>query len=313
VVKELFMASVGPGIPLEQNYVFTVLGIQFWDPTLDQPITDGLTVTAQLQDTDYPLVTAFRTASGAYAFQGLPCLHDIEYPPGGVQAPASPQKTFTFVITVADVLDRFLPTLFAVDLPLSYPGLFLSNDSASPAVGARAYLFTAPTRAALPGIGVIRVALWDHDQNQAAAYAALRVSIGGQQWTGIADAQGRVQVQFPSPLLQSLSLGSPPGSGQGPTSSVNWPVQVSVLYEPAQQRFLLHGVPDVVWPWNSTPSLKSILDGQQPALVWQHEAGPPVSEWTGTLSYGTPLILRTTLSDPTQISSVLMISQSTSP
>ena len=307
------MASTGPGIPLEQVFVFTVLGIQFWDPALDRPVTDGLTVTAQLQGADYPVVTAFRTASGAYAFQGLPCLHDVEYPSGGVQAAASPQKTFTFVITVSDSLERFLPTLFAVDLPLSYPGLFLSNDAGSPAGAARAYLFTAPTRTALPGSCVVRVNLWDHDQDQAAAFAALQVSIGGQQWTGIADDQGRAQVQFPSPLLQSLSLGSPPGSGQGPTSSVNWPVQVSVLYEPAQQRFLLRGVPDVVWPWNSTPSLKSILDRQQPALVWQQESGPPTPEWAGTLSDGTPLILRTTLNDPTQISPVLMISQSTSP
>jgi hypothetical protein len=308
------MASTGPGIPLEQPFVFTVLGIQFWDQTLDQPITDGLTVTAQLRGTDYPLVTAFRTASGAYAFQGLPCLHDVEYPGGATQVSTSPQKTFSFVITVSDSLERFLPTLFALDLPLDYSGLFLSNEiSSSPGVGARAYLFSAPTRAAAVGISVIRVDLWDHDRNQPAAYAALQVSIGGQQWTGIADDQGRSQVQFPSPLLQSLSLGSPPGSGQGPTSSVSWPIQISVLYEPAQLRYLLQGVPDVVWPWNSTPSLKSILDGQQPALVWQQEVGPPVPQWSGTLSYGTPLILRTILSDPTQISSVLMISQNTSP
>jgi hypothetical protein len=307
------MATTGPGISLERPLAHTVLGIQFWDQISDQPITDGLTVTAQLAGTSYPLVSAFRTASGAYAFQGLPCLHDIEYPPGGVQSAASPQSTYQFVITVSDSLDRFLPTLFAVELPLSYPGLFLSKNAGSPPGGARAYLFTAPTRAAATGTSVIRVNLWDHEQDQAAAFAALRVSVGGQEWTGIADDQGRAQVQFPSPLLQSLSLGSPPGSGQGPTSSVNWPVQITVLYEPAQLRYLLQGVPDVVWPWNGMPSLKSILDEQQPALVWQQQAGPPAPQWTGTLSYGSPLILRTEPTDPTQILSVLMISQNTSP
>ncbi len=307
------MASAGPGIPLERPLAYTVLGIQFWDQISDQPVTDGLAVTARLAGTNCPLVPAFRTASGAYAFQGLPCLHDIEYPPGGVQTMASPQSTFTYVITVSDSLDRFLPTLFAVDLPLSYPGLFLSNDAGSPSGGARAYLFTSPTRVAVTGTCVIRVDLWDHDRDEAAAFAALRVSIGGQEWTGIADDQGRAQVQFPSPLLQSLSLGSPPGSGQGPASSVSWPVQVTVLYEPAQLRFLLQGVPDVVWPWNSTPSLKSILDGQQPALIWQQQAGPPVPQWTGSLTYGSPLVLRTVPTDPAQISSVLMISQNTSP
>lgn len=307
------MASTGPGIRLEQPNVFTVLGIQFWDQISDQPITDSLSVTAQLHGTDYPQIPAFRTASGAYAFQGLPCLHGIEYPSSGVQGPSSPQNTFTFVITVSDSLQRFLPTLFAVDLPLSYPGLFLSKDAGSPSVGARAYLFTAPTRPAATGTSVIRADLWDRDQNQAAAFAALQVSVGGQEWTGIADDQGRVQVQFPSPPLQSLSLGSPPGSGQGPTSSVSWPIQVSVLYEPAQLRFLLQNVPNAAWPWNSTPSLKSILDAQQPALIWQQQAGPAVPYWAGTLHYGAPLIVRTALTDPTQISSVLMISQNTSP
>src|ERR1700733_8870399 len=132
---------------------------------MDQPITDGLTVTAQLRGTSYPMVTAFRTASGAYAFQGLPFLHDVEYPGRATQAPASPQKTFSFVITVSDSLGRFLPTLFALDLPLDYPGLFLSNETGSPAMGARAYLFSAPTRTAMVGIGVVRVSLWDYDRN----------------------------------------------------------------------------------------------------------------------------------------------------
>ncbi len=160
---------------------------------------------------------------------------------------------------------------------------------------------------------VLRVSLWDHERDVPASYAAVQVSINGSQWIGIADDEGRAQIQFPSPLLQSLSLGSPPGSGQGATSTVSWPVQVTVLYEPSQLNFLLQGVPDVTWPWNAIPSLKSILAAQQSALVWQQETGPPVPEWTGTLNYGTPLVLRTQLNDPTQTSPVLMISQSTSP
>jgi len=304
------MASTGLVIPLERVSVFTVLGIQFWDQTLNQPVTDGLTVIAQLQNTSYPTVTAFRTTSGAYAFRGLPGLHNVEYPADGA-ATASPSKSFTFVITVADSQPRFLPALFAVDLPLSYSGLFLSNRSGSPAAeNARAYLFSAPTRTALPGVCVVRANVWDRENHQPAAFAALQLSIQGQSWTGIADDQGRVQLQFPSPLLQSLNLGSPPGAGQGPPSSVTWPISITVLYEPSQLRFPLAALPDVVWPWNITPSLKSILHAQQPALVWQDESGPPVTEWTGEISYGTPLLLQTTLSDPT---AVLMVSQITSP
>jgi len=308
------MASPGIGIPLERPFVHTVLGIQFWDPSIDEPITDGLNVTAQLQGTSYPVLNAFRTASGSYAFQGLPSLHDLEYPASDSQAAPSPQQSFTFVISVADSLNRYLPALFAVDLPLNYSGLFLSNDSGSPSgLGGRAYLFSAPPRVVTVGTNVVRASLWDRDRNQPAAFAALQVSIAGKEWIGMADDQGRAQIQFPAPLLQSLSLGSPPGSGQGPTSSVSWPVQVSVQYEPAQLRYLLKGLPDVPWPWNGTPSLKSILGEQAPALIWQNESGPPAPQWTGTLHYGTSLILRTALNDPAQVSAVLQISQSTSP
>ncbi len=308
------MASTGPGIPLQQPYVFTVLGIQFWDPVLDQPVTDGLMVTAQLQNTSYPVITAFRTASGTYAFQGLPCLHAVEYPASISAVPASPARTFTFVITVADTLQRFLPVLFAVDLPLGYSGLFLSNQPGSPpGQGGRAYLFSAPTRAAAPGLSVVRVDLWDRANDQPAAYAGVQIFINGRQWSGMADELGRAQIQFPSPLLQTLNLGSPPGIGQGAPSTVSWPIQAKVFYEPAQLRFPLQGLPDVPWPWSSTPSLKSILDAQQPALIWQNESGPAVAEWTGDITYGTPLVLSTSLNDPTAISSVLMISQITSP
>lgn len=307
------MTSAGPAIPLEQVAVFTVLGILFWDQTLDRPVTDGLMVTAQLQNSSYPVVTAFRTASGAYAFQGLPGLHDVEYPSSGSIA-ASPPKSLTFVITVADTEQRFLPALFAVELPLSYGGLFLSQGIGSPAAdNAHAYLFSAPTRAGAPGVSVVRADLWDRDRDRPAAYAALQLSIDGQSWTGIADDQGRVQLQFPSPLLRSLNLGSPPGRGQGAPSSVTWPISVEVLYEPSQLRFPLAGLPDVPSPWGTTPSLKSILDAQQPALVWRDEAGPPVSEWTGEISYGSPLVLRTNTSDPATLSWVLLVSQITSP
>ena len=311
------MASAGPGIPMEQVSVFTVLGIQFWDPTLDEPVTNGLTVTAQLEDSSYPVVTAFRTASGAYAFQGLPGLHDVEYP-STTSVKASPPKTLRFVITVSDSLGRFLPAVFAVDLPLSYNGLFLSHGFGSPAAeSARAYLFSAPTRAIAPGISAVRADIWDRDNEQPAAFAALQLSIfdqsGGQLWIGIADDQGRVLLQFPSPLLQSLNLGSPPGSNQGAPSSVTWPISVKILYEPSQLRFPLAGLPDESWPWNVTPSLKSILDAQNPASIWQNESGSPVAEWTGEITYGTPLVLRTSSSDPATVSSVLMVSQITSP
>lgn len=303
--------ATGPGTPLEKPSVFTTLGIQFWDFALDRPVDSDLQVAAWIADSYYPSTPAFRTGSGNYAFLGLPGLHDVEYPIAGRPAP-SPPRIFSFVITVEDRLNRFLPALFGVDLPLPYRGLFLSNVTGSPAdVEGRAYLFSAPTRVIPVGMSAVRVTLWDKDADEPAAFAALRLTINGLVWTGIADQQGRALIAFPSPLVQRLSLGSPPGSGQGSPAGMTWPVSVQVLYQAAHLRFLLQNTPDVPWPWSITPSLKSILDEQAPALIWQTEAGPPVPDWTGTLTYGEDLVLRTTLTNPAVLSAVLLISQST--
>jgi hypothetical protein len=303
--------ATGPGTPLEKPSVFSALGIQFWDFALDKPVDSDLQVTAWVADSYYPPTPAYRTGSGNYAFLGLPGMHDVEYPVPGKPVP-SPPRTFSFVITVEDRLHWFLPTLFGVDLPLPYRGLFLSNVTGSPAnVEGRAYLFSAPTRAVTVGMSAVRVTVWDKDADQPAAFAALRVNINGETWTGIADQEGRALIAFPSPLVNRLSLGSPPGSGQGSPAGMTWPVSVQVLYKAAHLRFLLQNTPDMPWPWNATPSLKSVLDAQAPALIWQTEAGPPVHDWTGTLTYGEELVLRTTLNNPAVLSAVLLISQST--
>jgi len=307
------MGTMGPGDFLGQRTIFTALGIQFWDQTADQPVTDGLFVAAQLQNAEYSPLPAVRTCSGLYAFQGLPGLSDVEYPASDTP-PGSPPKTIPFIITVWDSLNRFLPMLFTVELPLPYSGPFLSNDTVSPpGSGARAYVFSAPTRSAGTGIAVVRADLWDHEADEPAAFAALRVSINNQVWFGIADDQGRAQIQFPSPLVQRLSLGSPPGVGQGPISGMNWPVQVQVSYQPGALSFPLKNAQDVIWPWKITPSLKSILDGQKAAAIWQDEAGPPVTAWTGNLFYAEELVLRSAATIPSEVISTLSISQVTSP
>ena len=312
------MASVanitaGSLVELEQKSVFTPLGIQFWDFAFDAPISDGLQVAAWLKDAAYPRVAAYRTNSGIYAFQGLPCLRSVEFPVSDSSASPSPPPIFSFVITVADTLARFLPTLFGVDLPLPYRGLFLSSDVPSPEdSAARAYLFSATTRPVVVGMAAVRADLWDHEAQAPAAFAALRVEVDGGVWLGIADDKGRALVAFPYPLVQRLTLGSPPGSGQGTLTSMNWPITVQVQYQPTALSFLLENTPYVQWPWNVTPSLKSILENQQDALVWLSASGPPVAQWTGQLTYGQELVLRTSAPDSTAPSGYLSISRGTS-
>jgi hypothetical protein len=298
---------------MEQESVFTTLGIQFWDFAFDTPVTDSLEVSAYLKDSAYPPVAAFRTTTGAYAFQGLPCLRSIEYPSSVPSPVSSPQPTFSFVITVADRLRRFLPMVFGVDLPLPYRGLFLSGDIPSPEdAAARAYLFSAPTRTVVTGMAAVRADLWDHEANAPAAFAALRVQVDGNVWLGMADENGRALVAFPYPLLQRLSLGSPPGSGQGTLTSMGWPMTIGIQYGPGALSFLLQNTPFVQWPWSTTPSVKSILEAQPDALVWMTASGPPVTQWAGQLTYGQELILRTTPNDSSAPAGYLSISRGTS-
>ena len=71
---------------------------------LDQ-IRDGLAVTARPEAASGPWVDAFRTASGLYAFQGLPGLRDYEN--GIVDLLSSPPDRSTIARTLVDRLTRF--------------------------------------------------------------------------------------------------------------------------------------------------------------------------------------------------------------
>lgn len=128
--------------PLEEVRIVTVLGIRFWDAARDSQVSDGLVVSARAEGTTAPRVTAFRTLSGVYAFQGLPGLHDLEYPPPGATPAASPPLTARLIVEVEDTEDRFVPVAFAVEVPLPYRGVLTTAVGGSPPfdvhVGARA-------------------------------------------------------------------------------------------------------------------------------------------------------------------------------
>src|SRR5580698_9562603 len=92
-------ALPGPGIPLESLSIVTPLGIRFWDLTLGLSIVEGLTVNLRLANSAWPVLTATLTASGVYAFFGLPGLRAAEYPTGSGYGPA---RTLSYVVTVQD-------------------------------------------------------------------------------------------------------------------------------------------------------------------------------------------------------------------
>lgn len=293
---------------LEKQRIFTPLGIRFWDFAQDRTVDDGLVVSAVSPVPGLDPIAAVRTRSGVYAFQGLPGLHDVEYPNSNSGAVTSPPQAIPFVITVTDTLRRYLPQIFTVELPLPYRGVFLSNEVTSPpGAAARAYLFSATSRPVPSGCAAIRAQVWNKGANSPAAYAVLQLMVGGNLWTGIADENGAVAVFFPFPPLERLSLGSPPGSGQGTIYNTTWPVSVQVRSQASKLIFPLATRSNLAPFWLTTPSLKSIMNDQGSATIWSTEVGPPAATFSATLQYDAELVLRTAAIVTDQFSGSLLI------
>ena len=174
---------------IERQTIFTPLGIRFWDPATDRQIAHGLRVRAWPDGAVEPVRTAFRSASGVYAFQGLPGLRAVEYPPanGGAASPPAAQR---FVVAVEDEQRRFLPATLRVDAP--FEGIYPTALPASPPGAALPglYLFSAPWRSAA-GLAAVRADLVRRSTGQPAAHAVLELEVEESGvWHGIADPRG---------------------------------------------------------------------------------------------------------------------------
>ena len=293
-----------PPLRMEERVrLFTVLGIRFWDAAFDVPITQPLHVHAWLTGIAAPL-RATRAASGSYSFHSLPGRRAAEFP-GDAENPEDLGPVQEWVISVEDPAGHYLPEVFSLTLPLGYRGEFLSATPGSlPASAGRAYLFSAPGRPVPPGAIAIRVDLEEQLTELPAAWAVLRATIDGRERIGIADEDGRVLLLAPMPEVASLGMGSPPGLGQGAPGTQRWPVTLRVASEPAALRYPFDDVAVVPVAWQRRPSVRSILDEQDPVAVITDEDDPAVSEWTDEIRYGEELVLRTRRSDDTLASSV---------
>ncbi len=282
--------STNPVRVLEQLNVFTPLGVRFWDPVQDRQIRDGLQVTAWPESTQRPVVTACRTHSDIYAFQGLPRLRDLEYGINGQHTTlSSPPHQQRFVVQVEDARRRFLPVALAIDLPLPYRGVFPRNSVHSPAqTSPPGFLLYSTIARPLPSwMTAVRGELIESASGQAAAHAVIRVQIAasGPSWFGLCDEQGRFAVYLPYPTL-SEGIGASPPLGQGSLFTQFWQLGVQVYYQP-ELLLALAG--------SELPDYLSILS-QTPAAIWQQPpngGNTPATEWVGVLEYGKELNVTT--------------------
>jgi len=277
--------------------IVPALGLRFWDAVRDEQITDDLVVTARPARGYGNGVTAFRTLSGIYAFQGLPGLHSVEYP--SVE-PVSGQRQRRFVIKIIDSQRRFMPAVFEADLPLTKkelhaPGFLAQMENKRPCADdiSLIYLFSTSVRPILPGLGVIRGKLEAYPGGPPAAHAVMEICIKGKKWFGIADDRGNVAVFLSYPSFSSSYGGSsPPSFGQKPLTEQKWTISVRIYYDPEMLTIL---------PNEDLPDFKSIFS-QSPCFIRTvHSASPavvaPVEYMPAEISFGQELVLPDLLVD----------------
>ena len=267
---------------IERQTIFTPLGIRFWDPATDSQVAHGLRVRAWPDGATEPVRTAFRTASGIYAFQGLPGLRALEYPVGNGGGVSSPPVQERFVVVVEDEQRRFLPVTLRIDAPFEgiYPTALASSPPAEALPGF--YLFSAPWRAAT-ALAAVRADLVRESTGQPAAYAVLELDVEDSGvWHGIADERGSVAVFFPTPPFQATLGSSPPGP-QAPPQAQQWQVAARVLYSPDHLETPAGA---------NQPDLRTVLT-QAGGVLWATAAGAPAATLPAALNFGQDLILRT--------------------
>lgn len=222
-------------MPFEKTNIRSMLGLRFRDAATDRPVAKGLHVSVRRKDGVGRSTQARPTASGAYVAQGLTGLRPYERSMEDV-----PTGTVGYLVDVRDRYGRFVPTVLDVSLPYTptpeagglYPVVETpsdveaqSNDETPEPI---CYLFSAVRRPVALGQAVVYADLVVEKENgsvQPAAHAVLEVrrkpdSANGSSdeetvWYGIADAEGRVAVQFPLPRIQLEELNSSPSSGNG--------------------------------------------------------------------------------------------------
>lgn len=270
---------ISSGRKVERFQIFSPFGIRFWDPAMNQQVTDGLTVIAYPAYKSYQSTVAIRTVSGIYAFHNLPGLRSVEYPLVSDQL-FSPNPKTAFIIQVTDNQQRFLPVRFSVDLPVNgiYPTDALNGANAVKPPGF--YLFSASTRATGVNMAVLRVDLVeriDAVRTVPAAFAVLEITGPDNviQY-GLADEQGSLTILFPYPPF-AIAMGSSP-----PQIDIHqkWILNVKVRYQPGVLGFVKE---------SRLPDLSSVFKQSQGA-IWS-DPNQAAQQITVELFYREELVL----------------------
>jgi hypothetical protein len=274
----------------------TLLGIRFWDPSLNAQVSFGLSAILYPVDNHRKRVYAICSRSGVYAFNDIPGMLDVETASSNDEdALTSPMPTKQFVLKVNDPRKRFVSVALLIELPLPYNGLFLVDDSpgspGNPPPGFN--LYSSIYRHAASQFTFVRGDLINRVTGQPAANALVRVQTEDDfSWYGISNEEGKFAVMMPYPLL-NISFGGSPSTSDGVRLfQRTWSVNISVLYAPLDQVSLAD---------SELPDYSSILNQDQaliyPELPETIESPETVlgevTEVQADLVYGRDLIIKT--------------------
>jgi hypothetical protein len=258
------------------------LGLRFLDEATGRPVSGD---SFDLEAEAWPLgasnrkTTGILTPSGIMAFHGLSGLREFENSDANDPFESAPQHVFQ--VAVRDRAGQLLPCTFVVSAPKRGVAAF-AGDGSPPWIAEGAVpLFSAPSRPAPAGLGVIRAELHYHASGQPAAWAFVEASYssGGTRRTarGLADRQGRVIVMFAYPEGRRRAFNSsPPGDSRG-ISQQEWTVDLTIFHDrsvPAEAAADY----DVRWVQPATSAMKG-------------GASPPRSVGPQTLQFGRELDL----------------------
>lgn len=274
------------------------LGMRFLDLVRGVTVTDGLAVNVWHIGTLGPKQRAsVSPLSGVYGFRMLPGLRRFEVgerpatdwcasPPdlgeptadeltslgtlqGFFQAEDSPPAGANFIVSLEDLLGRFLPQMLLMCLPKEH---LLEVP-----------LFSAPNRLAPAGLAVVRgqLALAHTTPPQPASWAMVTASLDGHSYVGIADARGMFVLFIPYASALPPLTGSPP-HGSGNIDQLTWSLTLAVFYQPTRQRFV---------PQLALPDTLSLLEQGQAQVYDQLEAAS--SSLVRFLHFGGDLVITT--------------------
>lgn len=280
----------GPATVLERHGRVTPLGIRLWDDATHMAVSEGLVVTVFPPAQPERRATARPNAINTFVLPQLPGPRVPEEEFGdGSDAFWRQVQPRPFVIEVIDRRGYYQPFTLDLSLPFKGHAVPASVAMASPPSEVVS-LFPTASRPIPAGIAVVRADLetpLGNGRRGPASWAVMDVQVGAAPPVrGLADRNGRVAVllPYPEPTSAPARPSSPPYPSGTSLVEQEWPVRVTVFYEPAAP------APDI-------PNLDRALE-QLPAMAWVEDAAGRRPLGDQVLRYGQELIVRSVVVTP---------------